>query len=102
MLYAIKYFEQPYQDEQYDTSRIINNIMYIVHRPNHGVAHSIRQGFLARDIVYLLASHNKWLLNELQSDKHFKIKLAILASFQRSGRQSDNRLRFLKSTGFLS
>lgn len=93
MLYAIRYFQQPYSDKESVTDRIINGTKYIVNRPNHGVAHSLRQGFLVRDIVKLFIQETQplsiWLLNELNVDQNFIIKLAILSSFQRSGRQSE-------------
>lgn len=90
MLYTLPYFQRPYNDSNYlsTINKTINNINYIVYRPNHGLAHSLRQGFLVRDIVTLL-KHNTWLNNEIKTDKYFVIKLAILSSFQRSGRQSE-------------
>jgi len=91
MIYALEYFQRPYDDSN-DLSIItkkINIDYYIVYRPNHGLAHSLRQGFLVRDIIKLLVSENQWLRNEIEKDNVFHIKVAILSSFQRSGRQSE-------------
>jgi hypothetical protein len=62
-----------------------------VYRPNHGIAHSLRQAFLTRDIIIALQNCNEyksWINQELQDD-NFVIKMMITASFQRSGRQSE-------------
>lgn len=91
MLYTLPYFQRPYTDSDYLSliTRKINDIDYIVYRPNHGLVHSLRQGFLVRDIVNLMKNDDIWLNSEIKSDKYFIIKLAILSSFQRSGRQSE-------------
>jgi len=91
MIYALEYFQRPYEDSDYLSIIIakINDIYYTVYKPNHGLAHSLRQGFLVRDIIKLLTSKNLWLINEIEKDNMFPIKVAILSSFQRSGRQSE-------------
>jgi len=89
MIYAIRYFQRPYEDDEYLSviKKKIDDKYYKVYRPNHGLAHSLRQGFLVRDIVKLIK--NDWLSEEINLDKNFIIKLAILSSSQRSGRQSE-------------
>lgn len=89
MIYSLKYFQRPYKDTDYLSimKRTINDIDYIVYRPNHGLCHSLRQGFLVQDIVSLIKSD--WLNNEIKLDPLFIKKLAILSSFQRSGRESE-------------
>jgi hypothetical protein len=89
MIYALSYFQRPYNDDVSIIKKKIDDKYYKVYRPNHGVAHSLRQGFLVRDIVKLMASEDDWLKKEINSDHFFSIKLAILSSFQRSGRQSE-------------
>jgi hypothetical protein len=91
MIYSLPYFQRPYKDSDYLSviKKEINGKYYTVYRPNHGLAHSLRQGFLVRDIVTLLKCEDDWLKKEISSDPYFTIKLAILSSFQRSGRQSE-------------
>ena len=95
-LHAARFFTQPYQDDKYLSviSRRIDGINYQAYRPNHGLCHSLRQGFLARDIIKLISitkDHpmHLWVLACLYRDKYFSQKIAILSSFQRSGRQSE-------------
>lgn len=95
-LYAAKYFLRPYTDSNYlsTINRTINGTKYIVYRPNHGLAHSLRQGFLARDIITLILRDENhplkaWLQDKLSKDNKFAQKVAILSSFQRSGRRSE-------------
>ncbi len=56
MIYALSYFQRPYDDSDYLSviKKKINNKYYKVYCPNHGLAHSLRQGFLVRDIVKLI------------------------------------------------
>lgn len=97
MLYSVVYFNRPYTKQSGFKSiakRTINGKVYIVYRINHGVAHSLRQGFLARDILlHLSRSYNNsisnWIREQCKKDKYFHIKVAILSSFQRSGRESE-------------
>ena len=95
-LYSAKYFLRPYEDDDYLSSvcRVIQGFKYIVYRPNHGLCHSIRQGFLARDIITLIMKDlnhplHSWVIECIAKDKYFEVKTAILSSFQRSGRQSE-------------
>jgi hypothetical protein len=91
MIYSLPYFQRSYKDDDYlsSISKKIDDKYYKVYRPNHGLAHSIRQGFLVRDILKLMIFENNWLQNKINEDSLFSIKLAILSSFQRSGRQSE-------------
>lgn len=90
-----------------ETQRIIGDKLIKVYRPNHGLAHGQRQGFLATDMIDLFLQVSKssdnlsyfstpsarrlmaWVKDKIVSDPMFKEKVQILASFQRTGRQSD-------------
>lgn len=93
--YASKFFLRPYEDSNNMSimQREIDGITYTIYRPNHGLAHSMRQGFLAKDIIYLLMDRgypiSKWINEQLDSDKYFVMKVFIISTFQRSGRQSE-------------
>ena len=90
MIYTLSYFQRPYNDDSLSVmKKKINDKYYKVYHPNHWLAHSLRQGFLIRDITKLLSIQNNWLKKEIDSDQIFLIKSAILSSFQRSGRQSE-------------
>lgn len=76
-------------------SRKINGVWYRVERFNHGLAHSLRQGALAKDIIDALASMKiddhpflNWVRSQ-RNQKNFMAKVEMAASFQRSGRKSD-------------
>lgn len=86
-------------------SRRIEGIEYTVERYNHGLAHGMRQGALAKDIFDLLC-HLKnpvspptistemdclcqWANTKKREDPYFIKKLELAAAFQRSGRQSE-------------
>ena len=88
-LYSVKYFQRPYSDDEYlsESTKIVGDRKYKIYRPNHGVAHSLRQGMLARDLLHAI-THFPSVSHSTFDDK-FCIKVAILASFQRSGRQSE-------------
>jgi hypothetical protein len=95
-LYAAPYFNRPYQDSDHLSMavRCINNNKYLIYRPNHGLAHSARQGFLALEVANILLRNPKlrlhnWICNRIKNDEKFLTKLYILSSFQRSGRQSE-------------
>lgn len=77
---------------------------YTVYRIKHGLAHGVRQGFLALDIVNLLEeswdTHNSfscessnefmiWVKNKTSRDQYFRHKLFAAAVFQRTGRESE-------------
>jgi len=85
---AAKYFCKPYKDDKYN---YINN----VYRPNHGLCHSIRQGFLSKDLIdhlYHSTIDNdivKWIKKKVDTDKKFKTNIFFVSCFQRSGRQSE-------------
>jgi hypothetical protein len=93
-LYSVPYFQRPYTDSDYmsSISRNIDDTTFTVYRPNHGVAHSLRQGFLARDIVTILLQRSDLNLHSSILYYHtesFSTRVSILSSFQRSGRQSE-------------
>lgn len=79
-LNEIKYhFDKQYEEDPNDYT-IRNNI--IIYRPNHGRAHSLRQAFITRDIILALSKYYTY-------DDNFIVKMMIMSSFQRSGRQSE-------------
>jgi len=95
--YASPFFQRPYQDlplldHRSILTREIDNQTYTVYRPNHGLAFSMIQGFLARDIVYAMKndqlnnSISRWLL---QCNYDTITKIFVLSTFQRSGRESE-------------
>lgn len=86
--------------------RIIKGSSYTVERYNHGLAHGLRQGALAKDIVRLLAKMKKeghvfghpqsndllnWVQEKMKgaNPNNFIKKIEIAAAFQRSGRQNE-------------
>lgn len=102
------YFLAPYKHEgiMKKISRKIDGIERVVHRPNHGLAHSLRQGVLARDVLNILVKIKKecgvldhpeldglanWACAKLSASnaRGFYLKIQFAASFQRSGRQSE-------------
>lgn len=103
MSFAKPHFLSAYQDKGLwpEVQRTINGKHYIVHRYNHGLAHSLRQGALAKDIFEILISMKERFakldspeLEELatwasQKDHAFFYKMEFASSFQRSGRQSE-------------
>jgi hypothetical protein len=94
-----KYFLAKYQDNPSTEKRKIAGQEYVVERPNHGLAHSLRQGALAKDIFNLLVKYLAqdssgicdWALKKKQSDPEWIKKIEMAASFQRSGRQKECR-----------
>lgn len=97
-----KYFNKPYIDDNRNATviRTINGQKYIVHRFNHGLLHSVRQGLLAVAIVnvlldesHLIKKNHKlfmdWLMYKINHDLYFLYKVMLASSFQRSGRQSE-------------
>src|SRR4030042_5109500 len=67
-----------------------DNIYRGVSRPNHSLHHGLRQGFLALDICTIFVKNNLgWLSCELQEYQGDYFYIQALASFQRSGRESE-------------
>ncbi len=98
------YFKKAYKHAPNDKIRTtIQGQPYTVNRPNHALAHGMRQGFLASDIVYgmqKLASATQnlsqetrnfitWINNKIAADKSFIRKIQFVSSFQRTGRGSE-------------
>jgi hypothetical protein len=81
--------------------RQINGVWHIVERFNHGLAHGLRQGALAKDILDLLAQTRiesanpningflNWVAQKQAEGPSFLAKLEMASSFQRSGRQKE-------------
>lgn len=77
--------------------RVINGEAHSVERANHGLAHALRQGALAKDIFQLLVQYPitdfsgivEWARHKKQLDPHWIQKIEMAASFQRSGRQRE-------------
>ncbi len=94
-----KYFNKPYRDEP--CSVVISGIT--IERPNHGLAHGMRQGFLAVDIVEGMTKFSiesdevspyfrafcVWVRQTIRKDVYFLNKIQLVASFLRSGRESE-------------
>ena len=107
------YFLAPYTDCSYSQmTRAIDGKTYFVERFNHGLAHGLRQGALAKDIFDLLLRLKKenslkklcenepilnWAEEKVEKDPNFMQKLELVSSFQRSGRQSE-----VSSSGHMS
>jgi hypothetical protein len=78
-------------------TRIIHGTVYSVERANHGLAHGLRQGALAKDLFKLLISYPindtsgivEWALRKQRQDPRWIQKIERAACFQRSGRQSE-------------
>ena len=102
------YFLSPYKDGGFwqRETRSINGTTYVVNRFNHGLAHSLRQGALSKEILEILMQMKtrhgpldhpeldalaNWVCVKSQSAdaKDFFHKVEFAASFQRSGRQSE-------------
>lgn len=102
------YFLAPYKEGRSKDQKItqINGSSYTVERYNHGLAHGLRQGALAKDIVQLLARLKKeghvfgyqesndllaWVREKITgtNPNNFIKKIEMAAAFQRSGRQSE-------------
>ncbi|CAK7994607.1 Hypothetical protein POVR1_LOCUS131 [uncultured virus] len=86
------YFTKQYTVKPHTLEMTINGLTYKIVRPNHGLAHGLRQSIIAVKIVPLLISAqpthpmSQWLL---QQDEDFIFKLGMVAAFQRTGRQSE-------------
>lgn len=99
------HFSKPYKDKPAHTTKNIGGKDYTVNRPNHALAHGLRQGLLAADIVEALntisTSHSiqfasseanefmKWVSDKVKSDPYFIQKVEFASAFQRTGRQSE-------------
>jgi len=100
IMQAVKpYFLSAYtQGSSYDkATRVIQGQRYSVERANHGLAHGLRQGLLAKDIFifliqYLMTDSTgivEWAQRKSKTDPFWIEKIQLAASFQRSGRQSE-------------
>lgn len=103
MEFAKIHFLSPYREGGYwqNAKRLIKGTLFVVPRYNHGLAHSLRQGALAKDIfknlIIMKKEYQKLDLPELeeiatwalQKDQNFIFKMELASSFQRSGRQSE-------------
>lgn len=114
--YANTFFKRKYQHAPgIKTESVIGGKSITVYRPNHGLAHGLRQGYLASDIVYGMKRLSlsgsplskkgqnfiAWIDTKLSTDAQFTKKLVFAASFQRTGRGSeishtDNPVRYQK------
>lgn len=98
------FFKQKYAHAPMDaTSAVIGGKTFKVNRPNHSLAHGMRQGFIASDIFYglkklgaaglpLTSEAQKtiaWINGKLAADTFVIRKLQLVASVQRSGRGSE-------------
>ncbi len=93
------FFLLPYTDgvDADKAKRRIQGNIYIVERANHGLAHGLRQGALAKDILNLLVHYSfddvsgivQWARRKMELDPQWIEKVQMAASFQRSGRQRE-------------
>lgn len=96
------HFSIPYQDNPNDFLTCADGTK--VYRPNHSLAHGLRQAYLAVDIAVALKNAvlpkeeqdntdakalQNWVLKQLEKDPNYLKKLEFSNAFQRSGRQSD-------------
>lgn len=95
-------YNTPFTDEVHpkearrSMSRVINGLTYNVRRYNHGLAHAVRQAYLAKNIVLELrnkASTGKLAeflqkLDKAEADSFIK-KVQLLALYYRAGRQNE-------------
>lgn len=98
------YFSQPYQTAPNSPADKILNCnapLKNVERPNHGLAHGLRQGLISLDIVDELNKHAdsfqhadakqlaEWVRGKIKTDPNFRKKVIFAAAFQRTGRISE-------------
>lgn len=95
-----QHFSRPY--EHSPTNMLVSPEGQNVYRPNHSLAHGLRQAFLAVDIAVLLKHAGsytlgprgkelrEWVIDKISKDQRFLEKLEFANAFQRSGRQSES------------
>ena len=93
------HFTAKYEDEPRSSiARVVAGRRYVVQRPNHGLAHSLRQAALASHILAALARTESSCerLREMSSwaqrfttDGNAVRRLQMAAAFQRAGRQGE-------------
>ena len=103
MTYVFPYFTKPYRNgtDSDVAKRDLDGSTYTVERFNHGLAHGLRQGSLAKDILNSLAqvpmpdtnsdayAFIKWAKERNEEGFSFLAKLEMASAFQRTGRQSE-------------
>lgn len=108
MEFVKPYFLSSYKDagRWHKATRQINGTYYVVNRYNHGLAHGLRQGALAKDVLEIMIKMKtelgaldlpelnelaEWIITQTQcaAGKDFFLKVELTSSFQRSGRQSE-------------
>lgn len=110
-----QFFSKPYKAEfptsTYYSLKLDNERM--VYRPNHSLAHGMRQTYLAIDLTLMFKYakkenfHNRgqelcaWIQQQFQQDPNFLRKIFFTNAFQRTGRESeigreDNRSSYEK------
>lgn len=100
------FFSRPYEDA-WDKSDSFYALKCgdgnVVFRPNHSLAHGMRQAYLAVDIVLIFRQANgslftdskngerfiSWIRQRLKSDLNFLKKVEMANAFQRTGRKSE-------------
>ena len=90
------YFTTQYSVKEHSIEMRIDHVAYRVVRPNHALAHGLRQSVLAVKIVQLLIVEkplhpmSQWFREQLEAPNNdFLFKVAMVAAFQRTGRQSE-------------
>lgn len=90
------HFDKPYKEDS-NCKAVIRcsncDSCHTIYRPNHGLLHGLRQGFLALKIIDILTREatTTSAIHELNNKTDFRFRLQAIASFQRSGRLSETK-----------
>lgn len=83
--------DRPYGDKPAPLKDTNRNVL--IHRPNHGLAHAMRQRYLVHDILDVIIRGKSRLTDfverKIETDRLFVRKLEVAAAFQRVGRESE-------------
>ena len=93
-------YDKPYEDQpEKKITRVIDDQTVTVYRPNHGLAHAVRQALLARNIIKELRDlkddkHESRLLDWIKSKSQEDInklmkKVELAALYYRAGRENE-------------
>lgn len=91
-LYFSKHYSKEYSLENRTVSAVIDGKTYTSTRPNHGLSHGARSGYLAVDAVMLIRRHlgktqiGKFVQRKIYEDPKFVEKIQHYAILNRAGR----------------
>ena len=91
-LYYTNHYSKEYALQNRTTSVEINGKTYTSTRPNHGLSHGVRSGYLAADAVMLINRHlgatdiGKFVNKKIAEDPHFVEKIQHYAILNRAAR----------------